>query len=60
MTRHISVIPAKAGIAGGSSVALSPEASKGLSMPRMLKARPGDGPTLRSFAGATMCFEAAA
>ncbi len=40
MTRHISVIPAKAGIAGGSSVALSPEAP--------------------AFAGATMCFEAAA
>lgn len=53
MIRHLSVIPAKAGIAGDSCYAPSPEASEGLSMPRMLKARPGDGPTLRSCAGAT-------
>lgn len=48
-----SVMPAKAGISLLSGMLLPLETSEGLSMPRMLKARPGDGPTHRSFAGVT-------
>ena len=46
-----SVTPAKAGVSCEGVIRL--ETSDGLSMPRMLKDRPGDDPTCRSFAGVT-------
>ena len=47
------VMPAEAGISLLAGMLTPLDTSEGLSMPRMLKARPGDGPTHRSFAAVT-------